>query len=106
MGGSCSLFNVLLFSHSIFIIDTDINGKEFLHLSDVFALQLGYTARDAMKIVEVVKSFVRCYEIRAKYLGAKKKKGIQATIYRHAENHRARYSLENSIMKVTAMIWR
>ena len=44
----------------------------------------------------MVKSLVECVEVRAKYFGAKKKKVIQGTIYRHAEEHKACYSLERS----------
>ena len=34
--------------------------------------------------------------MRAKYIGAKKKKGIRGAVYRHAEEHNAYYSLESS----------
>ena len=34
--------------------------------------------------------------MRAKYIGAKKKKGIRGAVYRHAEEHNVYYSLECS----------
>lgn len=39
---------------------------------------------------------VECYEVRAKYVGAKKKKGTQGAVYRYAEEHHAYYSLDRS----------
>ena len=38
----------------------------------------------------------RCFEVRAKYIGAKKKKGVRGTVYRHAQQHGACYSRERS----------
>ena len=43
-----------------------------------------------------MKSFVKCFEVRAKYFGAKKNKVIRGTIYRCAQEHKACYSLEHS----------
>ena len=58
--------------------------------------KLEYTLQESVDIVDLVKSLVKCFEVRAKYFGVKKKKGIRGTIYRHAEEHKACYSLEHS----------
>ena len=38
----------------------------------------------------------QCYEVRAEYVGAKKRKGVRGSVYRHAEEHEAYYSLDHS----------
>ena len=48
-------------------------------------------------ISDLVTHFLKmeCYEVRAKYIGAKKKE-IWSAVYKHAEEHNAYYSLERS----------
>ena len=58
--------------------------------------ELGYTLQELLRIVGLVKSLVECFEVRAKYFGAEKKKVIRGTIYRRAQEHKACYSLEHS----------
>ena len=80
----------------IFVIDANITG-ELILVSDLSSFdKLGYTLQESLRIVSLVKSLVECIEVRAKYFGAKKKKGIRGTIYRRAEEHKACYSLEHS----------
>ena len=80
----------------IFVIDTNITGERILLMDLSSFKELGYTLQESVDIVHLVKSLVECFEVRAKYFGAKKKKGIRGTIYRCAEEHKACYSLEHS----------
>ncbi len=41
-------------------------------------------------------SKLKCYEVKATYHGAKKMKGVHASINREAENHDAHYSLDRN----------
>ena len=88
-----SMYYLLLF---IFVIDANITGELLLVLDLSSLRELGYTLQESLDIVCLVKSFVKCFEVRAKYFGAKKKKVIRGTIYRCAQEHKACYSLEHS----------
>lgn len=76
--------------------DANITGGEVFLLDSSLFKELGYTLKESVRIVGLVKSLVKCFEVRAKYVGAEKKKGIRGTIYRCAEEHKACYSLEHS----------
>jgi len=39
---------------------------------------------------------INCYQVRATYQGAKRMKGIRASVYRHSEVHQAYYSVDHS----------
>ena len=80
----------------IFVIDANITGEVILVSDSSLFRVLGYTLQESLRIVCLVKSLVKCFEVRAKYFGAKKKKVIRGTIYRRAEEHKACYSLEHS----------
>ena len=80
----------------IFVVDANIAGKEFLLLDSSSFDKLGYTLKESLRIIGLMKSLVKCVEVRAKYFGAKKKKGICGAIYRRAEELGACYSLEHS----------
>ncbi len=85
-------------------IDADISGELIMYF-DINALRaLGFAVTEAARIIALIKSLVKCYEVRATYFGAEKKKGVRGTIYRHAEEHKAYYSMEYSIMLITVMI--
>ena len=59
-------------------------------------MSLGYTVSETARIIPLLESLAKCYEVRATYFGAKRKKGVRGAIYRYAEEHKARYSLEHS----------
>ena len=80
----------------IFVIDANITGELVLLLELSTLMTLGYTLQESLRIVGLVKSLVKCFEVRAKYIGAKNKKGIRGTIYKCAQEHKACYSLERS----------
>jgi len=76
--------------------DANITGELVLLLELSTLMTLGYTLQESLRIVCLVKSLVKCFEVRAKYIGAKNKKGIRGTIYKCAQEHKACYSLERS----------
>ena len=57
---------------------------------------LGFPAPIVFFINSLIKSLVKCYELRATYSGAKSKIGVRGAIYRYAQEHVAHYSLERS----------
>ena len=60
----------------IFVIDANITGELILLMDSSSFDKLGYTLQESLRIVCLVKSLVECFEVRAKYFGAKKKKVI------------------------------
>jgi len=73
----------------IFVIDANITGELVLLLELSTLMTLGYTLQESLRIVGLVKSLVKCVEVRAKNIGAKKKKGKRGIIYQCAQEHKA-----------------
>ena len=72
-----------------------------MELCDCQLFEFGFDKDTVDTICSIVtyllnKCYKKCYEVRAKYIKAKMKKGVQGAVYRHAEEHRAYYSLERS----------
>ena len=98
MGGLLFVDMSVYFILLIFI-DANITGELILvseSATFIILQELGYTFQESLRIVGLVKSLVKCFEVRAEYIGAKKKKGIRGTIYKCAQEHKACYSLERS----------
>ena len=69
-----------------------------MNLNNSILFELGFDEDRVNNICKIITDLLnaRCYEVRAKYVGAKKKKGVRGAVYRHAEEHNAYYSLERS----------
>ena len=52
----------------IFVVDANIAGEELLLLDSSSFKELGYTLKESVRIVGLVKSLVKCFEVRAKYI--------------------------------------
>lgn len=50
----------------------------------------------ALLILSLTKSLKNCFQVNAKYVGAKNVKGIRAAVYRAAVEHHAHYSIDRS----------
>ena len=78
--------------------DEHIDGKKFLELTKILLFEFEFTEDAVSHISDLITDLEekRCYEVRAKYIGAKKKKEVQGAVYRYAQQHEACYSRERS----------
>ena len=79
----------------IYHTDNHISGKQFLGITDWVLFKWKFDKDIICSLVGHLLKY-RCYEVRAKYVGAKKRKGVRGSVYRHAEEHEAYYSLDHS----------
>lgn len=87
---------IILTLWAFIFTDANVTGEDFVHLTEISFERLHFSFTETVGLVKVVKSLMQCYEVKAKIIGAKKKKGIRGLIYRHAQEHGARYSLDRS----------
>lgn len=73
-------------------IECKIDGSVFMSLEsgDLRALEIPLLS--ALFICSLKKLIVQCFQVKAKYKGAKGCKGIRAAAYKCAQEHRAHYS--------------